>query len=1023
MGGLNAMHKGIRMTARGLFAASLLLCLLLVPTLALAQPGTIQGVVVSAETGEPLGFANVQAEGTNFGSMTLEDGSFKFVVPAGTYTLLVSFIGYEQAKLEEVVVASEEVRELEFELVASVALEMETIIVEGEAPAVDVKSSSVEKKKDSEDLKAFAVDNVQEAMALEAGITMKAGELFVRGGRSGEVSMMIDGVPVNDPLGGSVAVSNVAVAEAEAVIGGMDAEYGNAQSAVFNIVTREGGSQFAGTMRYTTDDYGRQDKTYTNYDRLSVGIGGPLINDDFRWFLSAQLEGSDGEDITLDRRDQWSALNGFITFQDRANSSFNLQNKLTWRVNPDLKFNLETNANWSSNDGYVHNWNQEGYVNRMHIFERLELSGETDEQGEHFYFVVRGTLPVRHGPWYEEMYLPNKERQRQGLPSSFQKVLIKYKPSGAQQPVYEVADAMLVRSAWSGTEFLVLTDELFDGFMDSLSRWSYVRNDSSQTYYNSAEHTPTSTNFSNSVKFVAIHNISDNVFYKFALTRNAFNRHRSVQDKEPWEYSTAGLPATLHNGSTVRSLVGEIYYTDPNNPYLASAYDYPTYFDRHSTSWIAKFDLTSKRWAGHKVKTGFMAQYNDMENEFLSSPGRTRLIVDDQTGRVLGEAQGRSANLFHNFAPQTSFYVQDRWEYKGMVVNMGLRYDLFSPGNGVEVLLRAEGVDPTIDRYKQALSPRLGLAFPITDRDVFHFHYGRFIQAPANNFLFQTQDPNAGVGTLGNPDLKPEITISYQAGVKHQFSEHVVGDFAIFYKDIYDLISSTTALDTISGNQFGRYINRAYASARGLEVTLARQFADNYGGQIAYTFSFADGVASDAEFGATSAAGLTHLPTRELPLGWDERHSLSTTLRLADPGSWGGSIIYSFGSGFPWTPAYRYVRRQDPELENSRRHPATHSLSLQAEKYFNIWGQDLTLFFDGRNLLDQDQISSHDPGIYPGLRYAQNGYTFYLTETGEYGGAYLTDLDGDGEDEFHPVDDPRVFGPRRIFRIGFGFEF
>ncbi len=1017
------MQKGIHMTTRGRFAASILLCLLIVPSLAHAQVGTIRGVVVSEDTGEPLGFANVVVEGTNFGAMTLEDGTFNFVVPAGTYTLLISFIGFEPGRVEGIVVVGEEIKDLEFELKASVALEMGTILVEGEAPAVDVKSSSVEKTKDAEDLKAFAVDNVQEAMALEAGITMKGGQLFVRGGRSGEVSMMIDGVPVNDPLGGSVAVSNVAVAEAEAVIGGMDAEFGNAQSAVFNIVTREGGSQFSGSMRYWTDDYGRQDKTYTNYDRLAVGMGGPLITDDLRWFLSAEATGNDGEDLTLDRRDQWTSFNDLFKFSERANSSLNVQNKLAWRVNPDLKFTLEGNANWSSNDGYVHNWNQEGYVNRVHIFERLELSGETDEQGDHLFYVVRGTMPVRHGDWFEEFYLPNKERQRQGLPNDFQKLLIKYKPSGTQQAVYEVADAMVMRSAYSGTQFLVLTDELFDGFQDTLSRWSYVKNDSSQTYYNSAEHTPTSTSFTNSMKFVTIHNISDDVFYKASLTRLDFARQRTVAGKEPWEYSTAGLPATLHNGVRVRSLVGEVYYTDPDNPFLASAYDYPTYFDRHSISWITKFDLTSQRWAGHKVKTGFMAQYNDMQNEFLTAPGRTRIIVDDVTGRVLGEAQGRSANLFHNYAPQTAFYVQDRWEYKGMVVNMGMRYDLFSPGSGVDVLLRAEGVDPTIDRFKQALSPRLGLAFPITDRDVFHFHYGRFIQAPANNFLFQTQDPNAGVGTLGNPDLKPEITISYQAGVKHQFSEHVVGDFAIFYKDIYDLISSATAIDTVSGNQFGRYINKAYASARGLELTLARQFADNYGGQVAYTYSFADGVASDAEFGATSAAGLTHLPTRELPLGWDERHSLSATLRLADPGSWGGSMIYSFGSGFPWTPAYRYVRRQNPELENSMRYPATHSLSLQAEKYFNVWGQDLTLFFDGRNLLNQDQVVAHNPGIYPGLRYAQNGYTFYLTETGNYGGAYLTDLDGDGEDEFHPVDDPRVFGPRRIFRIGFGFEF
>jgi outer membrane receptor protein involved in Fe transport len=255
----------------------------------------------------------------------------------------------------------------------------------------------------------------------------------------------------------------------------------------------------------------------------------------------------------------------------------------------------------------------------------------------------------------------------------------------------------------------------------------------------------------------------------------------------------------------------------------------------------------------------------------------------------------------------------------------------------------------------------------------------------------------------------------------------VTGDFALFYKDIYALITTTSVQDTISGNQSFRYINRAYASAQGIEMTIAKSFSDNYGGQVAYTYSFANGVASDALFGA-SAGGLTHLPTRELPLNWDQRHSLDISLRIADPGSWGGSVTYSFGSGYPWTPSYRNVRRQDPELENSRRLPATHSLTLTAQKFFNVWGQDLTLFFDGRNLLDQDQVASISPGIWPGTPQATIAYVDYLTETDDagdpqYGGAFLADMDGDGEDEFHPVNDPRVYYPHRIFRIGFGFEF
>jgi len=63
------------------------------------------------------------------------------------------------------------------------------------------------------------------------------------------------------------------------------------------------------------------------------------------------------------------------------------------------------------------------------------------------------------------------------------------------------------------------------------------------------------------------------------------------------------------------------------------------------------------------------------------------------------------------------------------------------------------------------------------------------------------------------------------------------------------------------------------------------------------------------------------------------------------------------------------------------------------------------------------------PLVFPALRNATDGYLAYATEQGKFGGAYLLDSDGDGRDEFFPVNDPRVYGQRRLFRIGLGFEF
>jgi outer membrane receptor protein involved in Fe transport len=419
------------------------------------------------------------------------------------------------------------------------------------------------------------------------------------------------------------------------------------------------------------------------------------------------------------------------------------------------------------------------------------------------------------------------------------------------------------------------------------------------------------------------------------------------------------------------------------------------------------------------MKTGAQMIYNDLDQETRVFPAQTR--ENPSAGTV---QQGRNANLFHNFNPEGAVYAQDKWEYEGMVVNAGVRWEFFSTGNNDENEINNEEIPTEVEVFKHNWSPRLGIAFPITDRDKFFFHYGRFTQWPSRTFLFATQDAIGSIGTLGNPDLGPELTISYQAGISHQFSEGLAGNFVVFSKDIYGLISSTLVTDDSTGIQSNRFVNKTYASSRGLELSLEKRLSRRFGFEAYYTYSFADGVSSDADFGR-SAQGLTHLPTDERPLDWDQRHTFNVTLRMQERNNWGATAIYQFGSGLPWTPVDRFARLQDPLDENANRLESTHRLSVQGRKKFNIYGRELTLFFEGRNLLDEDILlpGQDQPGVFPQMAVAQMDDGSYLTETGRFGGAYLQDIDDDGRDDFVPVNDPEVFEQHRIWRIGFGFEF
>ncbi|MEJ2720741.1 MAG: TonB-dependent receptor, partial [bacterium] len=561
---------------------------------------------------------------------------------------------------------------------------------------------------------------------------------------------------------------------------------------------------------------------------------------------------------------------------------------------------------------------------------------------------------------------------------------------------------------------------LFEGYQFPQSQFSNFQDDSSYVFFNSASRTPETENTNLQLKLGFNHNISDDLLYTVNVSRVSFNQTRTVSGKAPEDYATAGMPTTMPDGTYLQGGVSQaVWYTDSDNPYFVTAYDYPFYRDRKSVTYLLKSDLTSERFHGHRMKTGIQVIYNDLDQDDRIEPGRTRINPSEGTTQ-----QGRNVNQFHNFNPEAAYYVQDKWEYEGMVVNAGVRLVYFSTGNNDEILVRSAEVDANVKKHKFNWSPRLGFAFPITDRDKFFFHYGRFTQWPSHSYLFATQDAIGTFGTLGNPNLGEELTVSYQAGISHQFTEDVAGNFVVFNKDIYGLVSSTRVTDDSTNIQSIRYINKTYASSRGLEISLEKRLTRHFGFEAYYTYSFADGVASDADFGR-SAEGLTHLPTDELPLNWDQRHTFNLTLRLQDRNNWGATAIYSYGSGLPWTPVDRFARLQDPTWENSRRLPATHRLSIQGRKRFSIYGRELTLFFEGRNLLDEDILvpNGDAPGVFPNMVVAQMDNGSYLTETGRYGGAYLQDIDDDGRDDFIPVNDPTVFEEHRVWRIGFGFEF
>jgi outer membrane receptor protein involved in Fe transport len=972
--------------------------------------GSIRGTVLNRATGEPLDYTNVLVLGTTMGAMARNGGQFTIqLVPVGTYQVKASFVGYEPVTLAEIRVDADKQTVLEFRLKKlEAAGSVPAVQVIGVRPKVNVKDSSSEHVATDKDVLNLPVDSVIEAVALNPGVVVRNNELIIRGGRPGETSVRIDGMPADDPLsGGSVALGVLSVSQYQLITGGMDAEYGNANSGIINYTTPSGGRNFQGNFRYQTDRYGRADKTYTNFDRYSLGFGGPTPFKDLTFFVSGEATFLDGEHLSSKNYPEHEFLG--IQWKERADTDVRTQARLDWRLSQGVKMSGELTLSQSEADPYLHNWTTVGQVSRVVVLP--EVRSNRFKPG---YFFIQGNVTMYDGPWREAArtanYVPIDEdanctyclmpvQENQSV-RAVRVVDLNGRGDDPARPVYAYPDYVV-----------------FEGFQNPTSTWvpelEGAPGDSNKTYYNSAEHVGTRDNTSQQLKWTLTHTLSPKTFYEVKLSRLAFGAQTTVSGKAPEEFDTARKFLWVPGRGPQR--IGTVdFYTDADVPYFATAYDRPVYNRRNTVTYLMRSDVTSQRWRGHRVKGGLLVQYNDLDNAQLTSPGLQRQFFD---------SYGLGRNVFHNFNPEGSFYVQDRWEYEGMVVNAGVRYDFFSPGSGVGVELNSDEIRRDVQRWQTQWSPRLGLAFPITDRDAFSFHYGRFIQFPEKSYIFASQDVNQPAGTLGNPNLEPETSISYQAGIHHQFTNNVSAQFALFNKDYYGLVSSIQITDDSTGTQSLRWVNQAFASSRGVELGLSRSFANNFAFDVHYTFSFADGVASDADFGR-QAQGLSYIPTGELPLDWDQRHTLNTNVTVARSGDWSATVLYQYGSGFPWTPSFRFEKKQDPLLENSRRLPSTNIVNLRAEKFFRISGQTLRLFFDGHNLLNDHVVANPEGvGVFPGLQNAQEAYLPYATETGQFGGAYLKDTDGDGRDEFFPVHDPNVYGERRLFRIGLGFEF
>jgi len=322
-----------------------------------------------------------------------------------------------------------------------------------------------------------------------------------------------------------------------------------------------------------------------------------------------------------------------------------------------------------------------------------------------------------------------------------------------------------------------------------------------------------------------------------------------------------------------------------------------------------------------------------------------------------------------------SVYVEDKVEHREFVINLGLRFDYRDPDIAYNITPESETASYKQADSKSFWSPRLGISFPISDRSKMHFNYGLYYQMPRYRYLYTNLDGdrNSGLPVLGNPDLRPEKTTSYELGLDHLIGSSLRIDVTGYYKDIDDLVSTREYGGVGATETVTKYVNADYGHVTGFDVSLEKLPLGGFlSGSVSYGFMTAKGNGSDADepyYTYLTSNTDTLAPLTEYALDFDQRHTVTAVLdyRVPEdwtynlfgmnlPGAWGLSMVSYYGSGLPYTRTDVNGNRLGDR--NANRLPATYSVDMRFNKDFKIGRQDnmLTLFVEVDNMFNRQNV-------------------------------------------------------------------
>lgn len=239
----------------------LLLGLILSQKLVFGQTAILIGSVRDANTQVLLPGVSVVIDGSNplVGAVSDQNGDYRIVTTPGSYTLKVTYVGYQELKKFNVVVSSGNTTVNNFDLLEELTTLNEVVVKANRSSSVATIENPLSiQSLSSEEIKSNPGGNFDISRVVQSlpGVSTSAGgvrnDIIIRGGAPNENVYYLDGIEVpvinhfttQGSAGGPQGILNVSFLEDVTLsTSGFQAKYDNALSSVFQFTQRNGNTE------------------------------------------------------------------------------------------------------------------------------------------------------------------------------------------------------------------------------------------------------------------------------------------------------------------------------------------------------------------------------------------------------------------------------------------------------------------------------------------------------------------------------------------------------------------------------------------------------------------------------------------------------------------------------------------------------------------------------------------------------------------------------------------------------------